>query len=124
MTATHSDPLTRRNPWLVVVLGLFALVCVLMIGVGGYWRYANELPAYPPPNVVMPVPNAYDDYVRAGLLCRTAGGAAVTPPPTGANRYPGPSAVMGRQKQAYEPDMPLPQVRAVLARNRPALNLL
>jgi hypothetical protein len=118
----------QRNPWLVVVMGVFALICVVILGVAGYWRYANQLPLYPPPAVVMPVPNAYDDYVAAGLLCRAAGGGSVQPPPAARARGPGtlppPATGFSPQKQAYEPDVPLPLVRATLARNRAALSRL
>src|SRR5437763_16588343 len=66
--------MARRNPWLIVAGGVVGLVCVLIAGVVGYWRYANQRPTYPAPNIVMPVPNAYDDYVAAGQLCKAAGG--------------------------------------------------
>src|SRR5712692_1131178 len=69
--------MARRNPWAVVATGVFALLCVLIAGVAGYWGYANQLPVYPSPNIVMPVPNAYDDYVAAGQMCWAAGGASV-----------------------------------------------
>src|SRR5438128_2391797 len=71
----------RRNPWLVVGGGVIGLVVVIIAGVVGYWRYANQLPTYPTPTVVMPVPNAYDDYVAAGQLCKAAGGASLPAPP-------------------------------------------
>jgi hypothetical protein len=71
----------RRNPWMVVGAGLFGLAFILIAGVAGYWRYANQLPAYPAPEIVMPAPNAYDDYVAAGQLCKAAGGAALPVPP-------------------------------------------
>jgi hypothetical protein len=99
----------RRNNWLVVTGGIFALLCLLMAAAAGYWRYANQLPSYSPPAVILPDPNAYDDYVAAGQLCRAVGGATITP------------AGGGRRIEAYEPDAPLEQVRAVVARNRPAL---
>ena len=35
-------------------MGVFALICVVILGVAGYWRYANQLPTYPPPAIVMP----------------------------------------------------------------------
>jgi hypothetical protein len=127
--------MVKRNPWAVVATGVFALLCVLIAGVAGYWHYANQLPVYPPPNIVLPVPNAYDDYVAAGQLCEAAGGATVTEEGLGAAStggsggppgYPGrrraaPARGSGRQKQAFEPDVPLAQVRTVVARNGPAL---
>jgi hypothetical protein len=114
----------QRNPWLVVVMGVFALICIVILGVAGYWRYANQLPTYPPPAVVMPVPNAYDDYVAAGQLCRAAGGASVVPPAAPGARGPGNRSFtpgFSPQKEAYEPDVPLELVRATVARNRAAL---
>jgi hypothetical protein len=127
--------MARRNPWVVVATGVFALLCVLIAGVAGYWHYANQLPVYPPPNIVMPVPNAYDDYVAAAQMCEAAGGATVAAEGSGAAStgnsgrlpgYPGrrraaPARGSGQQRQAFEPDVPLAQVRAVVARNRPAL---
>src|SRR5713226_10745207 len=112
--------MARRNPWVVVATGVFALLCVLIAGVAGYWGYANQLPVYPSPNIVMPVPNAYDDYVAAGQMCWAAGGATVAADGSGAAStgnsggppgYPGrrraaPARGSGRQKQGYEPDVP------------------
>ena len=72
--------MVRRNPWVVVATGVFALLCVLIAGVAGYWRYANQLPVYPTPSVVMPVPNAYDDYVAAAQMSAAVGGATVGAP--------------------------------------------
>jgi hypothetical protein len=114
---------------------------MLIAGVAGYWRYANQLPVYPPPNIVMPVPNAYDDYVAAGQMSDAVGGATVTadapgaaskgmaggppgslgPPGSPGPRRPTPVPGSGRRKEALDPDVPLEQVRAVVARNRPAL---
>src|SRR5205809_640285 len=125
----------QRNPWLVVVMGVFALICIVILGVAGYWRYANQLPVYPTPSVVMPVPNAYDDYVAAGQMCEAVGGATVEadgpgavskgmaggPPGSRGSRRAAPLPGSGRKKEAFEPDVPLDQVRAVVARNRPAL---
>jgi hypothetical protein len=111
----------RREPWLIVVLGIFGLICVLAAGLVGYWRYANQLPVYPSPTVVMPVPNAYADYVAAGRMSQAVGGAtvqavAVAPRP---GRTSAPQT--GRSVQGYESNVPLAQVRAVVGRNRPAL---
>jgi hypothetical protein len=113
--------MVRRNPWLVVAAGVFALVCVLFAAVVGYWHYANQLPVYPAPNVVVPVPNAYDDYVVAGQMSEAVGGATVG---AGLGRRGAGSSLAprsGRQRDAYEPDVPLEEVRGVVARNRPAL---
>lgn len=115
----------KRNPWLVVVAGGFALGCVLLASLAGYWHYANQLPVYRPPTIVMPVPNAYDDYVAAGHLCRAAGGATVPLASVALPQRGGPLAPPGfrsrRQVEAYESKFPLAQLRAVVARNRPAL---
>src|SRR5579864_420533 len=96
----------QRSPWVVVMVGVLALVCVVTAGVAGYWRYANELPVYPALKVVIPVPNAYDDFVAAGQLCEAAGGAAVTPSGQGPamnGRSAGPpgSSSFG-QREAFE----------------------
>lgn len=72
----------RRNPWLIVWTGAFALIGGLIAGVAGYWLYANQLPVYPAPTIAMPVPNAYDDYEAAGQMCQAAGGAQIPPAPT------------------------------------------
>jgi hypothetical protein len=119
------------NPWLVVATGACGLICVLIAGAAGYWRYANQLPVYPAPTIVMPSPNAYDDYIAAAKMCQAAGGATVAAAPESPGALPpggyggppgGPAAVGGGwQKLALEPDVPLEQVRAVVARNRPAL---
>src|SRR4051794_38746893 len=61
--------MARRNSRAVVAIGLCALICLVVAGTAGYFRYVNQLPDYPSVPVVMPVPNAYDDYVAAGLLC-------------------------------------------------------
>src|SRR5207302_6592605 len=120
---------------LIAMAGGFALLCVLVAGVAGYWRYANQLPVYPLPNIVMPVPNANDDYVAAGQMSEAVGGATVAADGPGAASagnsggppgYPGsrraaPARGSGRQREGFEPDVPLAQVRAVVARNRPAL---
>ena len=74
--------MVRPNPRLIAMAGGFALLCVLVAGVAGYWRYANQLPVYPTPSVVMPVPNAYDDYVAAGQMCQAVGGAEIPAAPT------------------------------------------
>src|SRR5207249_6007964 len=103
--------------------------------VAGSWLSANQLPVYPTPSVVMPVPNAYDDYVGAGQMCEAVGGATVEadgpgavskgmaggPPGSRGSRRAAPLPGSGRKKEAFEPDVPLDQVRAVVARNRPAL---
>jgi hypothetical protein len=98
----------RRYSWPVVAGGVFALACLIVAAIAGYWRYANQLPSYPRPAVVLPVPNAYDDYVEAGQLCRSAGAATVT-------------SIPGGRREAYERGVPLAQVHAVVERNRPAL---
>jgi hypothetical protein len=79
----------------------------------------------------MPSPNAYDDYLAAEKMCQAAGGATVSAAPKSPGALPpggyggppgGPAAVGGGwQKLAFEPDVPLEQVRAVVARNRLAL---
>jgi hypothetical protein len=133
---------------MVVVFGVLGLVCVLIAGVVGYWRYANQLPSYPAPAIVMPAPNAYDDYVAAGQLCKAAGGATIPAAPArppartapaggppgfsgGPGSSPGPGgyrggaaavrAPGGRSVEAYEPGVSLVDVRAVVQRNRAAL---
>src|SRR5207253_10275245 len=68
--------MVRRNPRLIAMAGGFALLCVLVAGVAGYWRYANQLPVYPAPHIVMPVPHAFDDYLAAGQMGEAAGRAA------------------------------------------------
>src|SRR5207245_3357798 len=108
---------------------------VLVAGVAGYWRYANQLPVYRAPNSVMPVPNAYDDDVAAGQMSEAVGGATVAVDRSGAASagnsggppgYPGsrraaPARGSGRQREGFEPDVPLAQVPAVVTRNRHAL---
>jgi hypothetical protein len=120
----------RREPWLIVMLGLFGLFCVLSAGLVGYWRYANQLPVYPTPQVAMPVPNAYDDYVAAGQMSQAVGGASVQMPAlrSGSASFPPPGGISplatprtNTPVQAYEPNVPLDQVRAVVTRNGPAL---
>lgn len=127
--------MVKRNPWLVVATSVFALVCVLTAGVVGYWRYANQLPAYPAPIIVLPVPNAYDDYVAAAQMCQAAGGAALTaygpgaaapgragwPPGAPGRRLSAPARGPGQPREAFEPGVPLAAMRAVVARSQPAL---
>jgi hypothetical protein len=130
-----------RDSWRVVAIGIFALGGVLLAGGAGYWHYANHVPAYPPLNTVMPAPNAYDDYVAAGRLCKAAGGSVVRAQPVvrtasgssfnsraavgsaaGAGRLPDPPMPSNPlPPRADETGVPLAQVRAVVARNRPAL---
>ena len=74
--------MVKRNPWPVVGATIFALLCISVGGLAGYWRYANQLPVYPTPSVVMPAPNAYDDYVAAGQMCEAVGGAEIPTAPT------------------------------------------
>src|SRR5262249_7993324 len=144
----------RRNPWLVVLGGVFLLAILIVGGLSAWWRYANEVPTYPPAAVVMPVPNAYDDYVAAGELCRAIGGnqlpgsaGPVGPPgrapkiggpppaPPGSPAplvYPGappgiplgPPPRSGRPRFALDPDVTVAELRGVVARNRPALQRL
>jgi hypothetical protein len=89
--------MVRANPWLVTGGGVFGLVAMLTAGAAAYWQYANSLPSYPTPTVVMPVPNGYDDFVAAGLQCHAAGGAELPKPPS-----PPPAAPAAR------PAAPLP----------------
>jgi hypothetical protein len=89
-----------RNPWFLVRMSLFALVCVLLIGGAVYWNAANQLPPYVRPPVVLPQPNAYDDYAAAAAICRAAGGSGV--------RYAAHPVLSGR-------------LRGVVGRNRAAL---
>src|SRR5437879_5661959 len=116
--------MVKRNQWPVVGATIFALLCISVGGLAGYWRYANQLPVYPTPSVVMPVPNAYDDYVAAAQMSAAVGGATVGAPAGRSHRGGPPSPFTpgtSRQREASEPDVPLEQVRAVVARNRTAL---
>lgn len=89
-----------RNPWFLVWMSVFAPVFVLLIGGVTYWNAANQLPAYVRPPVVLPEPNAYDDYAAAAAMCRAAGGSGV--------------GYAARQ-------VPPGRLRAVVMRNRAAL---
>jgi hypothetical protein len=101
-----------RHPRLIVGLGWIGIVGGLAAVGAGYWRFINLVPDYPRALVALPLPNAYDDSVRAGQLCVAAGGARV--PPASSDSAP---------RRASDPDVPLAQVRAVVARNRAALAL-
>jgi hypothetical protein len=139
--------MVRKNSWLVVLGGLFVLAALLVGGLIAWWHYANEIPTYTPAAIVMPVPNAYDDYVAAGEMCRAAGGSQVSgipggrgyggpasgPPGSAPPGYPGPPGSIspgmpsappsrrGPPRWADAPDVTLAELRAVVARNRRAL---
>jgi hypothetical protein len=104
----------RSKPWLVLAAGTVAILGVLGASGRAYWEYVRFVPHYVRPHVVLPVPNAYDDFVAAGALCRAAGGADVSPVGS-ANvaTYP--------PRQGYEEGVPMMQIRAVVAHNRRAL---
>jgi hypothetical protein len=58
-------------------MSLLALAFVLLIGGAVYWNAANQLPPYVRLPIVLPQPNAYDDYAAAAAICRAAGGCSV-----------------------------------------------
>src|SRR4051794_18523944 len=47
---------------------LVALLAGLLLGIGGWIRFASQVPAYAPPVVLLPMPNAYSDYCAAVRL--------------------------------------------------------
>ena len=103
-----------RKPWRIIGAVTLALLCLLAVGGQAYWRYVNYVPLYLRPRTVLPVPNAYDDFVAAGALCRATGGAAVIPAhSTGIPIYSLP--------KGYEDGIPISQVRTIVRRNERAL---
>jgi hypothetical protein len=96
---------------LCIALPLVAVVVVIAI----YWHLANRLPSYPAPQALLPHPNARDDYMAAGRLCRAVHGSEVLAA-TGA-----PLQRNGRPVLAYDEEVSLSQLRASVTRSRPAL---
>lgn len=94
--------MTRRNLWFAVRMAVLTLVGALTAGGAAYWNFANQLPPYDAPPVVLPVPNAYDDYLAAAAISQAAGGTGPT-----------------LQDRVH--DVPPGRLSTVVARNRAAL---
>ena len=65
---SSSGPSSGRKTWLIVGVAAFALLAAAGTGIGAYFSYANQVPPYRPPVVVMPPVNAYNDFVAAGAM--------------------------------------------------------
>jgi hypothetical protein len=91
----------HRRSWAIWLIGLLTVIGGLLLVVIGYWKKANWLPAYPTTPVVMPVPNGFDDLVEAVRLSRR-----------------------DRQGRLLYVPPALPELRALVSRNRPALSRL
>jgi hypothetical protein len=110
--------MARRKLILVILLAVGVPFALLLIAGLVYWRWANHIPDYPRTPVSLPAPNARDDYIAAGQLCRAVSGSKVLDT-TGK-----PLLRNGRALLGYEPETSLAQARAVVARNRRALERL
>jgi hypothetical protein len=103
----------RRNR---VLITLAVLVPVTGVGLGAIYLYwANQVPSYPRTPIVMPKPNARDDYIAAGRMCQAVHGSQVLGP-TGT-----PLLRNGQLIHASDPGVSPVQMRAVVSRNQPAL---
>jgi hypothetical protein len=68
-----------RSGWLIVLVAAIATVCVLGLGIIGYWTYATSVPAFRPQLPPMPKPNGHE---RAAMAARRLSRAkrSVRPP--------------------------------------------
>jgi hypothetical protein len=92
--------MTWQNSWSMVGMAALAIVITVASGSVAYWHTANQLPSYFRPAVVLPRPNAYNDFAAAAAMCRAVGGSGL---------------------DYGERQVPPGRLRAVVARNRAAL---
>src|SRR5438045_3981476 len=65
----------KRRTWLLIVLSISVPIGCLAAAAAGYLWWANSVPAYPRMPVVLPHPNARDDFMAAGRMCKAAHGS-------------------------------------------------